>query len=208
MKHLILSAALAFTVLSIVSPARAQEEDEATAKLREGLRGAVLQVRDLQGQIAALQAAAIAKEQEVAKLTAELKKVNADLIAERNTSANMVTGLNTRIGELEGDLADKTVANEKWRVEFTQMTERARKLESERDQLKAVGLAKDRKIADQQAKNALMYKAGTEILDRYERHGLGDAILSKEPFVGASRAKFQTLMQEYQDKLLDARIQP
>lgn len=204
MKRLLI-AALAFTIPLL---GHAQEEDEATVKLRESLRATVLQVRDLQGQIATLQAAAIAKDQEVVKLSADLKKVNADLIAERNTSANAITALNSKIAELEAEVADKNVANEKWRVEFTKMTERARKLEAERDQLKAVGLAKDRKIADQKAKNALMYQAGTDIIDRYERHGLGDAILSKEPFVGASRAKFQTLMQEYQDKLLDQRIQP
>jgi chromosome segregation ATPase len=201
---------LLITALAVTIPllGHAQEEDEATVKLRESLRATVLQVRDLQGQIATLQAAAIAKDQEVAKLGTDLKKVNADLIAERNTSANAITALNSKIAELEAEVADKNVANENWRVEFTKMTERARKLEAERDQLKAVGLAKDRKIADQKAKNALMYQAGTEIIDRYERHGLGDAILSKEPFVGASRAKFQTLMQEYQDKLLDQRIQP
>lgn len=204
MKRLLI-AALAVTIPLL---GHAQEEDEATVKLRESLRATVLQVRDLQGQIATLQAAAIAKDQEVAKLSADLKKVNADLIAERNTSANAMTALNSKIVELEAEVADKNVANENWRVEFTKMTERARKLEAERDQLKAVGLAKDRKIADQKAKNALMYQAGTDIIDRYERHGLGDAILSKEPFVGASRAKFQTLMQEYQDKLLDQRIQP
>jgi chromosome segregation ATPase len=201
---------LLITALAVTIPllGHAQEEDEATVKLRESLRATVLQVRDLQGQIATLQAAAIAKDQEVAKLGTDLKKVNADLIAERNTSANAITALNSKIAELEAEVADKNVANENWRVEFTKMTERARKLEAERDQLKAVGLAKDRKIADQKAKNALMYQAGTDIIDRYERHGLGDAILSKEPFVGASRAKFQTLMQEYQDKLLDQRIQP
>lgn len=204
MKRLLI-AALAVTIPLL---GHAQEEDEATVKLRESLRATVLQVRDLQGQIATLQAAAIAKDQEVAKLSADLKKVNADLIAERNTSANAMTALNSKIVELEAEVADKNVANENWRVEFTKMTERARKFEAERDQLKAVGLAKDRKIADQKAKNALMYQAGTDIIDRYERHGLGDAILSKEPFVGASRAKFQTLMQEYQDKLLDQRIQP
>jgi chromosome segregation ATPase len=201
---------LLITALAVTIPflGHAQEEDEATVKLRESLRATVLQVRDLQGQIATLQAAAIAKDQEVAKLSTDLKKVNTDLIAERNTSANAITALNSKIAELEAEVADKNVANENWRVEFTKMTERARKLEAERDQLKAVGLAKDRKIADQKAKNALMYQAGTDIIDRYERHGLGDAILSKEPFVGASRAKFQTLMQEYQDKLLDQRIQP
>lgn len=206
MKRLLLACLITLIAPPLIG--HSQEQDEVTTKLRESLRGSVLQVRDLQGQLATLQAAAISKEQEVAKLTNDLKKLNADLIAERNTSANAAATLTTKISELEGVVADKTASNDKWRVEFTKMTERARKLESERDQLKAVGLAKDRKIADQQAKNALMYKAGTEIIDRYEGHGLGDAILSREQFVGASRAKFQTLMQEYQDKLLDQRIQP
>jgi len=207
MKRLILVIFISLIALPFIGHAQ-EEQDEVTTKLRESLRSTVLQVRDLQGQLATLQAAAIVTDQEVAKLTADLKKVNADLIAERNTSANTASTLTTKITDLEGDLADKTAANEKWRVEFTKMTERARKFESERDQLKIVGMAKDRKIADQQAKNALMYKAGTEIIDRYESHGLGDAILSREQFVGASRAKFQTLMQEYQDKLLNQRIQP
>jgi hypothetical protein len=51
-----------------------------------------------------------------------------------------------------------------------------------------------------------MYQAGMEILDRYEKFGLGDAILAREPFTAAKRVKFQNLVQDLSDKLTDARI--
>jgi hypothetical protein len=50
-----------------------------------------------------------------------------------------------------------------------------------------------------------MYQAGMEILDRYEKFGLGDAILAREPFTAAQRVKFQNLVQDFSDKLTDAR---
>jgi hypothetical protein len=45
-----------------------------------------------------------------------------------------------------------------------------------------------------------------EILDRYEKFGLGDAILAREPFTAAQRVKFQTLTQDFANDLTDARI--
>ncbi len=80
------------------------------------------------------------------------------------------------------------------------------KKEAERAKAAAQIIKLDRIVADQQIKNVQMYKVGTEILDRYEKFGLGEAILAREPFVGMTRAKFQTLMQDYQDKLVDQRI--
>jgi hypothetical protein len=50
-----------------------------------------------------------------------------------------------------------------------------------------------------------MYQAGMEILDRYEKFGLGDAILAREPFTATQRVKFQNLVQDLSDKLTDAR---
>ncbi len=47
-----------------------------------------------------------------------------------------------------------------------------------------------------------------EVLDRYEKFSLGDAISAKEPFVGVTRVHLQELVQGYQDKLLDSRISP
>lgn len=66
----------------------------------------------------------------------------------------------------------------------------------------------DRRVTEQQAKNTTMYQIGVEILDRYEKFGLGDALTAREPFIGKTRVKFQNLVQEFQDKLTEQRIKP
>jgi len=69
-------------------------------------------------------------------------------------------------------------------------------------------IVKLRKTADQQRRNEAMYKLGREVLDRYERFGLGDALTAREPFVGLTRVKFENLIQDYADKLTDQKIKP
>jgi hypothetical protein len=51
-----------------------------------------------------------------------------------------------------------------------------------------------------------MHKIGMGILDRYEKFGLGDAILAREPFTAVQRVKFQNLIQDFSEELSDARI--
>ena len=51
-----------------------------------------------------------------------------------------------------------------------------------------------------------MFRTANEILTRYERFGLGEALAAKEPFVGVTRVKLENLIQEYEDKLVDERI--
>jgi hypothetical protein len=63
-------------------------------------------------------------------------------------------------------------------------------------------------VADQRTKNAQMYQIGLEVLSRYERFGLGDALTVREPFIGVTRVKFENLIQDYSDKLADAKIKP
>jgi hypothetical protein len=63
-----------------------------------------------------------------------------------------------------------------------------------------------RTVDDRELKNIALFKLGNEILTRYEKFGLGDAIGAKEPFVGISRVKLQFLVQDYKDKLLDQTV--
>jgi hypothetical protein len=66
----------------------------------------------------------------------------------------------------------------------------------------------ERRIADQQVRNAEMYRLANEVLDRYAQFGLGTAISAREPFVGVTKVKFQNLVQDYQNKLTDQTIRP
>jgi hypothetical protein len=64
----------------------------------------------------------------------------------------------------------------------------------------------DRRIQEQQSKNAEMYRLANEILDRYAQFGLGTAISAREPFVGITKVKLQSLLQDYQTKLTEQTI--
>ena len=78
--------------------------------------------------------------------------------------------------------------------------------EAKRAGLAEADIKLQRIVDEQRTKNAAMFKTGMEVLDRYEKFGLGQALVAKEPFVGITRAKFQTLVQDYGDKLEDQRI--
>ena len=72
--------------------------------------------------------------------------------------------------------------------------------------LAADAIVLTRTVADQKTKNAEMYKLGRDILLRYEKFGLGEALGAREPFVGTTRVKLESFVQDFQDKLTDQKI--
>lgn len=57
-------------------------------------------------------------------------------------------------------------------------------------------------------KNQNLYRLGLEILQRYEKFTLGEALAAKEPFVGSRRARLETEAQDYSDKLREQKSTP
>jgi hypothetical protein len=88
----------------------------------------------------------------------------------------------------------------------THAVEIAQKMESERTKLAGQVIELQRKLADRESKNLALFKLANEILKRYQRFGLGDALAAKEPFTGVARVKLENLVQDYQDKLADQRV--
>lgn len=70
------------------------------------------------------------------------------------------------------------------------------------------GIELERTVAAQQKRNVELYKLADEILTRYSKFGLGEAIAAREPFTGLARVKLQNIAQDYKDQLLDNVIQP
>ena len=194
--------------LALAAPLHAAEEDPVQAKLREALRDTMLRLRDAQGQIATAQAAQIAAEEKIKELTAKSETLNKDLLAERNTSANMIAELNTKLAERGTVITSLQAKLEKWKKSYSELTAFAAHKESERAKYLDKSIKLERQVANQQVKNLEMYKAGMDTLNRYEKFGLGDAILAREPFVGTTKVKFENLIQDQADKMTDARIQP
>jgi len=193
--------------VALSAPLHAAEENPVEVKLREALRDTMLKLRDAQGQVATAQAAEIAAGEKIKELTAKNEALGKDLIAERTTSTNMISELNTKLAERGTVITSLQAKLEKWKKSYSEITAFAAHKESERAKYFEKSIKLERQVANQQVKNLEMYKAAMDTLSRYEKFGLGDAILAREPFIGTTRVKFENLIQDQADKLTDARIQ-
>jgi len=198
-------ALLAAAAVLLVPALRAADEDP-TAKFREALKDTMLKLRAAQTDLANAQAAQYAAEAKATELTAKTESLTKELANDRNTSTNMIADLNKKIADRDGSIVELNAALAKWKKSYGEVAKLASKREGQRAQLDAKRIELERKVQEEQAKNIEMYQAGMEILDRYEKFGLGDAILAREPFTAAQRVKFQNLVQDLSDKLTDARI--
>ena len=198
-------ALLAAAAVLLVPALRAADEDP-TAKFREALKDTMLKLRAAQTDLANAQAAQYAAEAKATELTAKTESLTKELANERNTSTNMIADLNKKIADRDGLIVELNAALAKWKKSYGEVAKLASKREGQRAQLDAKRIELERKVQEEQQKNIEMYQAGMEILDRYEKFGLGDAILAREPFTAAQRVKFQNLVQDLSDKLTDARI--
>ena len=199
---------LLVTTLGLLLPSGAHASPEEIAKLREALRGSMLQVRDMQNKIATLEAQDADKAFTIEDLEAKLASAQKRLADDKSTADRAIALLEERNEKQEAEIGQLRVAVEKWKASHKEAVSLAQKTEMLRNKLSREKVALERIVSDQRTKNHEMFKAGMEVLERYKDHALGDAILAREPFTGNMRARFQQLAQEYGDKLSDQRIKP
>ena len=200
-------------LIALTGVTHAAEPADPTLKLREQLRGVMLQLRTAQTNAANDQAATAAAEQKIKDLTskvADLDKRNAALVkqssSEKAASDEATTTLNSKLAERDKRIIEYTEAIEKWKDGYQKAVGLARINEDERAKLAAEILVCQRTIADRETKNIMLFSTANEILDRYENYSLGKALAAREPFIGTTRVKVENLVQGYKDKILDSRI--
>jgi len=193
-----------------VTSLRAQNAQPSAAeqKLRESLRNTMLQLRTSENDKAVAQAAQAEAEEKVKALTEQVEKITKQLAADKTAADKAATELQIKIDERDKEMASLKGQLEKSFVDNKNITDIARTKEAQRAKLEEQTILLNRRVADQQTKNASMFKIANEILTRYEKFGLGDALTAREPFTGITRVKLQSLFEEYQDKLVDQRIKP
>jgi hypothetical protein len=199
---------LALTALAASVALAADQPSPAELKMREALRNTMLQLRTTEIERANLQAANSELEQKLkyvdGKLQASAKQLADDKAAADKTVADLID----KVAKRDGDIVQLNDSLAKWKASHAQVSELARTKEAARAQFEAKSIGLERVVADQKRKNDAMYKLGTEVLNRYEHFGIGDALTAREPFVGITRVKFENLIQDYSDKLTDAKIKP
>jgi chromosome segregation ATPase len=193
------------------APSRGAESGQpsaAEAKLRETLRNTLLALRNVENEKAVLQAAQAESDDKVKMLTDQVEKITKQLAADKDAADKAKTELDTQlaqrdkdIAKLKDDLATLFADDVKQKKTVNADEGQITKLQ---DQVNVL----NRRVAEQQTKNAGMFKIANEILQRYEKFGLGDALSAREPFTGITRVKLQSLFEDYQDKIVDQKIKP
>jgi chromosome segregation ATPase len=200
---LILFAAFAL----LAAPAgRADDASTTESRLRDALRNTMLQLRSVSSDRDNLQAQLTDLQSQNDDLTKKLADLTQKSAADKDAADKTIAVLKGQVSDQEDSIAQLQTALDKWQDSQRKAVAIANDTEAKRAKLAELAIHLQRIVDDQKLKNQEMYKTGMEVLDRYEKFGLGEALFAKEPFVGITRAKFETLVQDYEDKLVDAQI--
>lgn len=193
-------------VASVGSVGLAADVSPNEVRLRESVKGLMVQLRTIQAERDTLDAAKNEHEQKAKELGEKLAALTKASDTEREGFERTVSGLRGKVAELEkengglkADLAQAVgVGN--------QTADRLKKKEADGLKLGERIVDLERKVSEGERKNLELHRLGKEILERYEKFGLGTALTAREPFVGTTRVRLQNLVQEYSDKLSEQRI--
>jgi chromosome segregation ATPase len=190
------TAVLATTALGATS-ARADGATE--ARLREALRTSTTQLRALEEERASWQAREAGLKKEVETVRAQLAAAKRPIV---KTNDREVAELNRRLVEQEESASKLSKALAQCQAGERDAADAARGKEEERSQLAAEAAALRERAAAAETKNTRLYGLGKEILDWISSEGVHEA---SEPLLGLKRVQLENVVQNYEDKLLDAR---
>ena len=185
--------------LLLVRPIPAHAQD---ARAQQAMRNMATRLRAAETERNNLQTAKEQSDQEVKTLTEKLDTLSKQAAADSKALAAATAQLTER----EAESAQLRDSVQKLQATQTLAVQIAKKAEGERAQLGGEVIELKRKVTGIESKNLALFKLGNEILKRYERFGLGDALAAKEPFTGIAKVKLENLVQGYQDKLVDQRV--
>ncbi|HEV2946322.1 MAG TPA: hypothetical protein VGX70_03030 [Gemmataceae bacterium] len=196
-------------LLTCAAPrAAADSSSDAETRLRDTLRSTMLQLRDAQNQIATLQGAQADSDAKNKELTDQLALIKKHAADDKAVADTAIAALTTKATDQAADIAKLKDLLGKWQAAYRQSHDDAGVAEAERAKLADDKLVLERRVAYLETKNVALFSLGNEILGRYQDFSLGNAISTKEPFVGVTRVKLENLIQDYQDKILDEKAAP
>jgi septal ring factor EnvC (AmiA/AmiB activator) len=194
------------TLIGATSLHAADKMSPAEQKMRETIRNTMIQLRDANTKLATLQAAQADDQEKIKDLQGQLDALTKKTTAQKKTDDQTIDDLKTKLMNDDLQINHLTESLARWKLGYAKLADYAKATEAKRADLASKIIQMDRLIAEQKAKNAEMYRLGMEVLDRYAKFGLGTAIMAREPFVGITKVKFETLLQDYQNKLTDQTI--
>ncbi len=193
-------------LLAVLASAQARSaESQSEARLREALRSTSSQLRTLEDERGRWQALEAEQKKEIESLKAQLAAERSK--AHRQQAPSV---------ELTRRLDEQTEANQKLSASLAECqtaardaADAARAKEEQNTRLIAQVGSQIQRAASCEEKNARLYRLTREFVERFEKMGLGDTLLSTlEPFFGLRRVELENFSQDFQDKLLEQKVQP
>ena len=200
--RLFFCASLLLAVLASAPAPSAESQSE--ARLREALRSTRSQLRTLEDERGRWQALEAEQKKEIESLKAQLAVA---IKAHRQQAP---------YAELTRRLDEQTEANQKLSASLAECqtaardaADAARAKDEQNTRLIAQVGSQIQRAASCEEKNARLYRLTREFVERFEKMGLGDTLLSTlEPFFGLRRVELENFSQDFQDKLLEQKVQP
>lgn len=199
--------AITLTLLTVFSSLEAADKvDPAQQKMKEMIRNTMIQLRDANAKLAIAQAAQADDAEKIKDLQAQLDVLTKKTTSQKKSDDQTIDDLKTKLLADDLQINHLTESLGRWKLGYAKLADYAKATEAKRADLASKIIQMERLIAEQKVKNSEMYRLGMEVLDRYAKFGLGTAIMAREPFVGITKVKFETLLQDYQNKLTDQTI--
>ncbi|GEM_PF-226425 len=170
-------------------------------RLRAQLRSTTQQLQALQSEQAQANAARVAAENQLAAARAQIDQLTTDLSRNKAKAGQLAEQKQELQDRASAYAAQSSELLDKHKQAYQELLAMARATEAERATL-AAGL-KEREAQVQQCtlRNQQMYSVAREILEAYERMGIGDVVQIRQPFASQARVKFEELAQTYGDEL-------
>jgi chromosome segregation ATPase len=190
-----------FLVATLPFGAGIAHADAETDRLREALRTATVQMRQLEDQRAALQAKVADAERQATAAKAQVAAAKAETRQTEKQYRDSVDEFNKRLAE-----RDETL--EKWKTAYEEAATVARDRDAARAKFEGEATAYKASTKNCVVKNDQLIKSGQDLLQRYQSVTIGDTMVAREPVLGFRRVEVQNAIQDIKDKILDQKAVP
>ena len=217
MKSIVCHISLAIASASLLGHAWSAEEQDEVTRMRDALRNTMIQLRDVNNRVALLDAEKTAEKEaadkKISALEKQVKTLTEWSIRDKKDADEAKAAADKAIAGLQQKLAaqEKLTADTKKELEAAQKAnqeaaEWIAKKEEARVAAESKRIALQRRVDEALRVNQELQHIGKEILSRYEKFSLGEAVTAREKFIGITRTKIENLVQDYQDKLEDHKL--
>jgi len=189
-------------VVSLLLGHAVQAADD--ARVRETLRALTLRLRSAETERNNLLAEKAQMEQEKKTLTEKVDALTKQVATDKET----ISTLTSKTSVQEASLTQAKEALDKLKSAYDEAVAIARKEKASHDKAADELVLLQRKLSDREDRNRKLFTLANEILTRYEKFAMGEALAAREPFTGLTRVKLENLVQDYQDKISEQRSRP